>query len=85
MNPTWGSYAGKAALIHCDEEDGLSAAEGIQTAISAIEAAGGTVEVHDYPGTSHAFFNDERPEVHDSDASEEAWERTVTFLHEHLG
>src|SRR3954453_14438375 len=70
MDPSWGSYAGKAALIHCDEDDGLSEAPGIQTAISAIEAAGGTVEVHDYPGTSHAFFNDHRPEVHDADASE---------------
>jgi carboxymethylenebutenolidase len=85
MNPSWGSYAGKAALIHASEEDGTSKAPGIQTAINAIEEAGGTVEVHDYPGTHHAFFNNDRPEVHDAAASEEAWERTVTFLHEHLG
>jgi carboxymethylenebutenolidase len=85
MNPSWGSYAGKAALIHASEEDGTSQAPGIQTAIAAIEAAGGTVEVYDYPGTHHAFFNDDRPEVHHPDASDEAWERTVTFLHEHLG
>jgi carboxymethylenebutenolidase len=85
MNPTWSTYAGKAALIHASEEDGTSKAPGIQTAISAIEQAGGTVEVHDYPGTHHAFFNDDRPEVYDRAASDEAWERTVTFLHEHLG
>ena len=42
MNPSWGSYAGKAALIHASEEDGTSKAPGIQTAISGIEEAGGT-------------------------------------------
>ena len=85
MNPTWPSYAGKSALIHCSEEDGTSAAPGIQTAVSAIEGAGGSVEVFDYPGTHHAFFNDERPEVYAAQASAQAWERTVAFLHEQLG
>lgn len=84
MDPSWGSYAGKAALIHASEEDGTSKAPGIQTAVKAIEAAGGTVEVHDYPGTHHAFFNDERPEVYDRDAAEDAWERTVAFFRKHL-
>jgi carboxymethylenebutenolidase len=85
MNPTWPNYDGKAALIHCSEEDGTSAAEGIRTAVQAIEEAGGTVEVFDYPGTDHAFFNDDRPEVHDAQASGLAWDRTVAFLHERLG
>jgi carboxymethylenebutenolidase len=85
MNPSWPNYDGKSAMIHCSEEDGTSAADGIQTAVHAIQEAGGTVEVYDYPGTHHAFFNDERPEVHDAAASQEAWDRTVTFLHERLG
>ncbi len=85
MDPSWPSYDGKAALIHCSEEDGTSDAEGIRTAVRAIEEAGGTVEVFDYPGTHHAFFNDDRPEVHDAAASALAWDRTVAFLHERLG
>jgi len=85
MDPTWPNYDGKAALIHCSEEDGTSAAEGIRTAVAAIEEAGGSVEVFDYPGTSHAFFNDDRPEVHDAAASALAWDRTLAFLHERLG
>ncbi len=85
MDPQWSSYAGKAALIHASEEDGTSAAPGIRAAVEAIEGAGGTVEVHDYPGTHHAFFNDERPEVHDPVASEASLARTVAFLHERLG
>jgi carboxymethylenebutenolidase len=85
MQPSWPNYAGKAAQIHASEEDGTSAAPGVQAAVRAIEEAGGDVEVFDYPGTHHAFFNDDRPEVYDQKASEQAFERTVTFLHERLG
>ncbi len=85
MNPRWPSYAGKAALIHCSEEDGTSAAPGIQAAVAAIKDAGGDVEVFDYPGTQHAFFNDDRPEVYAPQAAATAWQRTVDFLHERLG
>ena len=85
MNPTWPNYDGKAAIIHCSEEDGTSSAPGIRTAVASIEEAGGSVETYDYPGTHHAFFNDERPEVHDAAASALAWDRTVAFLHDRLG
>ncbi len=85
MQPSWPNYDGKAAMIHCSEEDGTSAAEGIRTAVRAIEAAGGSVEVFDYPGTQHAFVNDDRPEVHDPEATAVAWDRTVAFLHDRLG
>jgi carboxymethylenebutenolidase len=85
MNPEWPNYAGKYALIHCSEEDGTSSAPGIVAAVAGIETAGGEVEVFDYPGTRHAFFNDDRPEVFDRPAAELAWRRTVEFLHIHLG
>jgi carboxymethylenebutenolidase len=84
MSPDWPNYQGKAAMIHCSEEDGTSAASGIQQAKAAIEAAGGSVETYDYPGTRHAFFNDERPEVFDASAAATAWERTTTFLQDRL-
>jgi carboxymethylenebutenolidase len=80
MRPTWTNYGGKAALIHCSEEDGTSAAPGIQQAKQAIEQAGGTVTIFDYAGTHHAFFNDDRPEVYDVDASTSAWARTLEFF-----
>nr|WP_198950060.1 dienelactone hydrolase family protein [Kineosporia sp. A_224] len=85
MDPTWPSYAGKSAMIHCSEEDGTSSAPGIQLAKSSIEGADGEVEVFDYPGTKHAFFNDERPEVYDAAAADAAWTRTVDFFHSKLG
>lgn len=80
MRPDWSNYDGKLAVIHCSEEDGTSAAPGIRTARRAIEEAGGRVEVYDYPGTHHAFFNDDRPEVHDPAASATAWSRTLDAL-----
>jgi carboxymethylenebutenolidase len=80
MSPKWDNYAGKAAMIHCSEEDGTSAAPGIQQAKQAIEAAGGEVIIYDYPGTHHAFFNDDRPEVYDHEAAALAWARTLEFF-----
>lgn len=85
MSPHWPHYAGKAALIHCAEADGTSAAPGIQVAVKAIKEAGGEVAVHDYPGTAHAFFNDDRPETYDAAAAASAWARTLEFLRTRLG
>jgi carboxymethylenebutenolidase len=84
MSPTWGSYGNKSAMIHASEEDGTSRAEGIQTAVKGIQEAGGDVEVYDYPGSRHAFFNDQRPEVHDAGHSEQAWRRTIDLLRSRL-
>lgn len=84
MSPSWGSYAGKTAMIHASEEDGTSHAPGIQAAVRGIEEAGGTVEVHDYPGSKHAFFNDQRPEVHHPEHSATAWRRTIDLLNARL-
>lgn len=58
------------------------------TAVHALEeklkSLGKDVEMHIYPGTDHAFFNDTRPEVHDPVASADAWKRTLAFFREHL-
>ncbi|KAB1935177.1 dienelactone hydrolase family protein [Micromonospora sp. ALFpr18c] len=85
MRPDWADYAGKAAVIHCSEEDGTSTDEGVQTARRAIEEAGGTCQLYDYPGTSHAFFNDDRPEAFDQRAAASAWARTLELFRAKLG
>ena len=84
MAPTWGNYRNKSAMIHASEEDGTSRAPGVQQAVHGIEEAGGSVEVYDYPGSKHAFFNDQRPEVHDKEHSRQAWRRSVDLLRSRL-
>lgn len=80
MEPNWTNYSGKSAQIHCSESDGTSTAPGIQEAVKAIKFAHGNVETFDYPGTHHAFFNDDRPEVYDAEAAALAWDRMITFF-----
>lgn len=84
MQPTWSNYQGKNAIIHCSEHDGTSAAPGIQQAVTGIHNAGGNVEAFDYPGTEHAFFNSDRPEVYSHDDAEVAWRRTIEFFRNKL-
>ena len=78
--PSWKNYKGKQAIIHCAEGDGTSSAPGIQEALHQIKAAGGTVGAFDYPGTRHAFFNGDRPEVFDPISAALSWERTLEFF-----
>ncbi len=37
-----------------------------------------------YPGADHAFFNKNRPEVHNPEAAQDAWEKTLAFFGQHL-
>ena len=78
--PDWTQFNGKRALIHCSEADGTTQAPSIQEAFTKIVDSNGTAELFDYPGTKHAFFNDDRPEVYDEQASRLSWDRTLKFL-----
>jgi carboxymethylenebutenolidase len=82
--PHWGQYYGKAAQIHTSESDGGPTAEPIVAASDAITAGGGRVVVFDYPGTHHAFTNDDRPEVYDAAATDLAWGRTIELFRSRL-
>ncbi|QYK53541.1 MAG: dienelactone hydrolase family protein [Fimbriimonadaceae bacterium] len=41
-------------------------------------------EFHTYAGCHHAFFNSDRPEVHDAAASQDAWDKTIKFLNKQM-
>jgi len=80
LAPQWSAYEGKSVLLHCAEGDGTSAAPHIQAVVKGIGDAGGSVTLYDYPGTDHAFFNDDRPEHFHRDAATLAWARTLDFF-----
>ena len=78
--PNWAAYSGRCAIVHKAAEDEARMGAVINDIAAEIRAAGGQVEVYDYPGTDHAFFNDDRPEAYNEAAAELAWQRTVDFL-----
>jgi len=41
-------------------------------------------EVRVYPDTSHAFFNDTRPQIYQAAAAQDAWERTLAWFRKYL-
>ncbi len=41
-------------------------------------------EVHIYPGTSHAFFNDTRPQIYQASAAQDAWQKTLAWFRTYL-
>ncbi|MDX1401793.1 MAG: dienelactone hydrolase family protein [Kiloniellales bacterium] len=65
------------------KDEWCSPAAAVQLA-EDLKASGVDHEMHSYEGCDHAFFNQERPEVYDADASQLSWERTLEFLNKHL-
>jgi carboxymethylenebutenolidase len=70
-------------LCHFAESDAFVKAADARGLVERMRAAGGHVQDHFYDA-GHAFFNDARPEAHHAPSATLAWERTLTFLREHL-
>lgn len=67
------------------EHDTYASPEAVGKLRNTLEALGKRHEFKTFPNTHHAFFNSDRPEVHDPAASEEAWGRMLEFFRENLG
>jgi len=50
----------------------------------ALDQRGKPYEFHTYPGTGHAFTNEQRPQVYVPEAAQLAWSRTIAFFRKHL-
>lgn len=83
-HPDWTNYGGREALIHQAESDIPSTGLDVARYAEAIAANGGTATVVDYPGSQHAFFNEDRPEVFDAELAQLAWDTTLAMFHRRL-
>jgi carboxymethylenebutenolidase len=68
---------------HFGKKDEFVAESAARELMSKIEAADASIDAHFYDA-GHAFFNDARPEAHDQASADKAWERTLSFLRQHL-
>lgn len=66
------------------EKDKSTPAEAVRDLEQQLMALGKSVEMHIYPETDHAFFNDTRPGVYNRRAAEDAWRRTIEFFAKNL-
>ena len=65
------------------ERDHTTPPEVVAKLEADLKKAGKTYEFHRYPA-DHAFFNNERPEVYNKEAAEDAWKRTLDFFRKNL-
>lgn len=66
------------------ERDGFVDANAVQALDELLGAADAQRDLHIYPGVDHAFFNDERSDVYDEQAAQDAWQRLCGFFGKHL-
>jgi carboxymethylenebutenolidase len=83
VKPDYGKLSGPVLGLFA-EKDGFVTPKVAREVDTAIKKAGKQSEIHIYPGVDHAFFNDERPDVYNKPAAEDAWRRTLAFFRQHL-
>ncbi len=67
------------------EKDSSVPPSAVRELEAKLKSLGKQAEMHIYPNTDHAFFNDTRPEVYNPEAAADAWRRTLAFFRQHLG
>ena len=72
------------ASIQCPIQGHYAEHDDATKSVPELEAGISDSQFYVYPGTQHAFCNDDRPEVYDADATAIAMDRTVRFFNTHL-
>jgi carboxymethylenebutenolidase len=69
---------------HYAANDDFASPESVRALGAQLDGLGKQFEFFEYPGTDHAFTNEQRPEVFVADATALAFDRAFAFLHEQL-
>jgi len=72
--------AGAPAQTHSTLDDPWREQDMIDQAVLDVQAAGGTLEVFDYPGTGHLFTDPSLPAEYDPVGTELLWSRVLPFV-----
>ena len=80
-------YVALAAAVegHYAERDDFFTPEAAHALADQLRALGKDVEIVIHPGTDHAFFNDDRPEVYNATEAAELWRSVLAFFRAQLG
>ena len=70
---------------HYAENDDFASPEAVAKLEEQLKGLGKQVEFFTYPGTMHGFTNHHRLDQYSPDETQQAWERSIAFLHEQLG
>jgi carboxymethylenebutenolidase len=76
--------ASSAFLGHFAADDPYESAEDMEHTKSQMEKAGREVTFHTYADCQHWFFEANRPGAYSAENAQLAWERTLSFLRQHL-
>ncbi len=74
-----------AVLGHAAGQDDYFTPEAARELEAQLKSLGKDVSFHHYPDAGHAFFNEDRPEVHDEEAAGLLWDRSIAFFRDTLG
>ncbi len=83
--PDWSGLTAPV-LVHLAENDDFFSPGAFDQLQQKLKGMGKDITEHLYPGTGHAFGNEENAlGTYDADAERQAWVRTLEFLRKHLG
>lgn len=71
--------AGVPAQIHYTADDPFRDQQGIDAVADSVRAAGGSIEIFNYPGKGHLFTDPSRSEEYDAGAAATLWGRVLAF------
>ena len=83
VKPDYGKLSGPVLGLFAEKDQFVNPT--VARAVDvAIRDVGKQSEIHIYSNADHAFFNDERADVYNKAAADDAWRRTLTFFCQHL-
>jgi carboxymethylenebutenolidase len=83
VKPDYSKLAGPVLGLFA-EKDGFVTPQVAKDTDAAIKKAGQQSEINIYPSVDHGFFNDERPDVYNKAAADDAWRRTLAHFRQNL-